>query len=207
MIPRFITLEGMDGAGKGTHQLWIETWLTERSIPYISTREPGGTPLAERIRDLVLHSTDVITYDTECLLMFAARTAHVHTVILPALARGCTVLCDRFIDSTYAYQGGGRGIPFEKIDALANWCSIPKPDLCFLFDVDPSTARERIDIRSHDISLDRFESEQDVFHERVRDAFLRRAYENNYIQKVDAQRSIVDIQQELDGHLSSLFLA
>lgn len=136
---RFITLEGVDGAGKSTHTEWIAEFLRGQGLEVVSTREPGGTPLGEKLRALVL--TDPMGLDTETLLMFAARCEHLHQVIEPALARGAWVVCDRYTDATYAYQGGGRGLGAERVAALETWMQAGRPDRTWLFDVPLEVAR------------------------------------------------------------------
>ncbi|CUR75541.1 Thymidylate kinase [Achromobacter xylosoxidans] len=138
---RFITLEGVDGAGKSTHTEWIAEFLRGQGLEVVSTREPGGTPLGEKLRALVL--TDPMGLDTETLLMFAARCEHLHQVIEPALARGAWVVCDRYTDATYAYQGGGRGLGAERVAALETWMQAGRPDRTWLFDVPLEVARAR----------------------------------------------------------------
>jgi dTMP kinase len=172
---RFITLEGIDGAGKSTHAAWLAEAIIGRGHGVVATREPGGTPLGERLRDLLLN--EPMTHDTEALLMFAARREHVENVIRPALARGDWVLCDRFTDATYAYQGGGHGVDRARIDALADWVHGDcQPDLTLLFDVPPEVSRERLDRSAREgRELDKFEREQAAFFERVREAYLARA--------------------------------
>lgn len=151
---RFITLEGVDGAGKSTHTAWIAEFLRGQGLEVVSTREPGGTPLGEKLRALVL--TDPMGLDTETLLMFAARCEHLHQVIEPALARGAWVVCDRYTDATYAYQGGGRGLGAERVAALETWMQAGRPDRTWLFDVPLAVARARLaDAREPD----RFERE------------------------------------------------
>ena len=131
---RFITLEGIDGAGKSTHAAWLAGVIAAAGRRVAATREPGGTPLGERLRELLLH--EPMTHDTEALLMFAARREHVEQVIRPALARGDWVVCDRFTDSTYAYQGGGRSVPLERIEMLEDWMQAGlQPDRTYLFDL------------------------------------------------------------------------
>ena len=168
---RFITLEGIDGAGKSTHLAALHDWLCARGREVVLTREPGGSPLAEHLRELVLHqSMDALS---ETLLIFAARRDHLRTCIEPALARGAVVLCDRFTDATFAYQGGGREMGFDRIQVLADWVHPAfAPDLTLLFDLPPDAAHDRV---AHRGELDRIESEVSDFHVRVRDAYLRRA--------------------------------
>ena len=168
---KFITFEGIDGAGKSTHIEGVAELIRARGFNVVSTREPGGTPLGEKLRELLLH--EPMHLETEAMLMFAARQAHLDAVIRPALARGDWVLSDRFTDATYAFQGGGRGVPFARIAALENWVQQGlQPDRTFLFDVPLATAQARMQgVRQ----LDRFEQEASDFHARVRDAYLRRA--------------------------------
>jgi len=168
----FITFEGIDGAGKSTQIAAVVDALRQRGHEVVQSREPGGTPLAEKLRELVLHET--MNLETEALLMFAARREHLAAVIEPALARGAWVVCDRFTDATYAYQVGGRGLSNEKFRALESWVHPHlQPDLTFLFDVEPSVAAQRIAQGRAD--TDRFEREQRDFFERVRAAYLKRA--------------------------------
>jgi len=169
---RFITLEGIDGAGKSTHAAWLAEALVARGRRVVATREPGGTPLGERLRDLLL--SEPMTHDTEALLMFAARREHVEHVIRPALARGDWVLCDRFTDATYAYQGGGKGVPFERLAELERFVHDDcRPDLTLLFDVPIEVASGRLtrNVRDGRV-LDKFEREEQAFFRRVRDAYL-----------------------------------
>ena len=168
--PRFITFEGIDGAGKSTHIEPLARSLRERGRAVLCTREPGGTVLAERLRELVLR--EPMDGVTETLLVFAARRDHAERVIAPALARGEIVLCDRFTDSTFAYQGGGRGQPLEVLRALEAWVQAGlQPDLTIWFDVEPRVAAER---RAAARAADRFEAEDLAFFERVRAAYIAR---------------------------------
>jgi dTMP kinase len=172
---RFITFEGIDGAGKSTQIAAVVDSVRQRGVEVVQSREPGGTPLSEKLRELVLHES--MNLETEALLMFAARREHLAIVIEPALARGAWVVCDRFTDATYAYQVGGRGLSDEKFRALEKWVHPDlQPDLTFLFDVDPAIAAQRIAQGRAD--TDRFEREQRDFFERVRAAYLRRAEES-----------------------------
>ena len=198
---RFITFEGIDGAGKSTHLEWMAGALRARGLEVVVSREPGGTPLAERLRDLLLGVP--MSIDTETLLMFAARQAHLDESIRPALARGAWVVCDRFTDSTFAYQGGGRGVPFERIEALERWVHGElQPDRTYLFDLPATVAAER---RAAARAADRFEAEDLAFFERVRAAYLRRreAQPGRFV-LVDAQQPISDIRVLLEKDLSSL---
>ena len=169
---RFITLEGIDGAGKSTHVPYVAELASARSgVAAVVTREPGGTALGEDLRALLLHRT--MAPSTEAMLMFAARREHLETVIWPALERGQWVICDRFTDATMAYQGGGRGLPIERLEALEAWTHPSfQPDLTLLFDVPVEVSAGRLAAHG---SLDRFESEAAPFHHRVRNAYLARA--------------------------------
>lgn len=168
---RFVTFEGIDGAGKSSHIETLATWMRERGHEVVVTREPGGTALAERLRELVLHSPmDALT---EALLVFAARRDHLVQCIEPALACGATVLCDRFTDASFAYQGGGRGFDAGVLAALETWVQQGRqPDLTLWFDLPAATAAAR---RSAVRAPDRFERQDEAFFERVRDGYLKRA--------------------------------
>lgn len=168
---RFITVEGIDGAGKSSHIEWLREYLSDLGHSVIVTREPGGTPLGESLRTLLLN--EPMSPETEMMLMFAARAEHLATVIRPALSRGAWVISDRFSDATYAYQVGGRGVPARKFAALEAWVQEGlQPDRTILFDVSVATAQARL----HDTRvLDRFEREAADFHQRVRDAYHARA--------------------------------
>lgn len=169
---KFITFEGIDGAGKSSHIDGVTALLRGRGLIVVSTREPGGTPLGEKLRALLLH--EQMHLETEAMLMFAARREHLAQVIEPALARGEWVVCDRFSDATYAYQGGGRGLEKTRLAQLEQWVhGHLQPDLTLLFDLPLSVASRRIAAQVRD--LDRFEQEQADFHERVRLAYLERA--------------------------------
>lgn len=174
MRGKFITLEGMDGAGKSTHIPNIIQWLESRGLEVVSTREPGGTKLGERLRELLLH--EAMHPETETLLMFAARREHIATVIEPALARGAWVLSDRFTDATYAYQCGGRGVAAQKIVALEQWVQgNHQPDATLLFDVPVEVSVARL---ANARTPDKFERESSDFFKKIRDAYLQRATEN-----------------------------
>lgn len=168
---RFITFEGIDGAGKSTQIQVVADVLRSRGIEVVITREPGGTPLAEALRNLVLN--EPMDPSTETLLLFAARSDHLERVLRPALAEGRWVLCDRFTDATYAYQAGGRGVPVEKIATLEQWVHPDtQPDLTLLFDLPPEIAAQRL---AQARAADRFESEQLGFFGAVRSQYLERA--------------------------------
>ncbi|MEW6120810.1 MAG: dTMP kinase [Pseudomonadota bacterium] len=198
---KFITLEGVDGAGKSTHLGFVAEWLRARGHEVVVTREPGGTPLGETLRELLLHRD--MDADTELLLMFAARQQHLAERILPALARGAWVVSDRFTDASYAYQCGGRGIAIERIAALETWVQRGfGPDLTLLFDVPAEVAEAR---RSAARSADRFEREADSFFNRVRHAYLDRARcEPARIKVLDACQSIAELQTGIAGLLEAL---
>jgi len=200
---KFITLEGIDGAGKSTHLRWIARFLRGRDIRVKVTREPGGTPAGERVRRLVLAGRERLHAETETLLMFAARREHLTRVITPALERGFWVVCDRFTDATYAYQSGGSGVSWEKVATLEQWVhSGLQPDLTVLFDVSPATGRSRTGSKN---KLDRFERERDAYFGRVRDAYLRRARaEPGRIRVLDAQASLAQVKKELEKMLSTI---
>lgn len=168
---RFITVEGIDGAGKSSHIEWLREYLTAAGESVVVTREPGGTPLGESLRTMLLN--EPMSPQTEMMLMFAARAEHLATVIRPALDKGAWVISDRFSDATYAYQVGGRGVPEAKFTALESWVQEGlQPDRTLLFDVSVATAQARL----HDTRiLDRFEREASDFHQRVRDAYHQRA--------------------------------
>ena len=170
----FITLEGIEGAGKSTMVSFIEDFLTKDGHDVIKTREPGGTKIGEQIRKILLkNENNNLTVDAELLLMFAARAQHIKEIITPALNSGKIILCDRFIDASYAYQGGGRGIDTSRINLLEKWMqSNLTPDLTLLFDLDVSIGMERSQKRS---VPDRFEQEKNIFFEKVRACYLKRA--------------------------------
>ncbi len=198
---RFLTLEGVDGAGKSTHLDWLAQTLRDAGKTVISTREPGGTPIGERLRELVLH--EPMTLETEALLMFAARREHVSAVIEPALAAGHWVVCDRFTDATYAYQGGGRGLEVERIAPLEAWVhGALQPDRTWLFDVPLAVARERL---GRTREPDRFERESDAFFERTRAAYHdRAAAAPQRFCVIDATRSIAQIRSVLQADIEGL---
>lgn len=201
---RFITFEGIDGAGKSTHLGWAEKFLRDRRIPLVVTREPGGTPLGEKLRALLLECSRPVAPETETLLMFAARRQHLEEIILPALARGEWVLCDRFTDATFAYQGGGSGVPAKKLKALEAWVQGKlRPDLTLLFDVSAEVGRQRV---SRIKSPDRFEREDATFFRRVRNAYLKRMQEEpRRIARIDGGRTIPEIRKDLEQHLLRLW--
>lgn len=192
---KFITLEGTEGVGKTTNLELIRDEVARAGHSVVTTREPGGTPLAEEIRQLLLAvREEPVAETTELLLMFAARAQHVATVIRPALEAGQWVVCDRFTDATYAYQGGGRGLDAEVIHTLENivQCGL-QPDLTIFLDVSVEIAARRIAARNHD----RFEREQVAFFERVRTAYLERAANHPRIRVVDASVELDQVQENL----------
>lgn len=200
----FLTLEGVDGAGKSTHVEWIVSHLRDLGVNVVSTREPGGTPLGEKLRNLLLH--EPMHLECETLLMFAARAEHLQSVIEPALSRGDFVVCDRFTDATFAYQGGGRQLGYDKVAVLENWVHPNRqPDRTWLFDVPLSVARERLN-RTRD--QDRFEKEADSFFERTREVYLQRANKApGRFRIIDSTQSIDEIRLQLAEDISSLLKA
>jgi len=202
---RFITLEGIDGAGKSTHVGWLAERIKGQGRTVVTTREPGGTRLGEELRNLLLH--EPMTRDTEALLMFAARREHLENVIRPGLARGDWVLCDRYTDATFAYQGGGHGVPVARIAELERWIDGDcRPDLTLLFDVPPGVSRARLDrAQAEGRELDKFEREAGAFFERVRNAYLARAAAApRRFRILDSSRPLDDVRAELDRHLAAL---
>ena len=194
---RFIVLEGGEGAGKSTHARFICDWLEARGRQTVLTREPGGSPLAEGIRELVLRRWDEgVSAETELLLMFAARAAHLRTTVLPTLAAGRDVVCDRFLDATYAYQGAGRGVREVEIDRLAKLVlKTLRPDLILLLDVAPAIGLQRTKSRG---AGNRFDEEALSFQKKVRRMYLRRARrEPKRYAIVDANRAVAAIQTDL----------
>ena len=198
---KFITFEGVDGAGKSTHLVWFAEQLRQRGHDVLVTREPGGTPLGERLREILLNQS--MRAETEALLMFAARLEHIEEVIRPALQRGTWVLSDRFSDASFAYQGGGRGVPLAKLEALERWVHDDlQPDLTLLFDIPVEVARQRL---MNNLSLDRFEQEQGAFFERVRQAYLARYRKMpQRFALIDAALSPGEVKDELAAVLAAL---
>jgi len=196
MTPRFITLEGPEGGGKSTNQAFVRDWLQQRGCQVLTTREPGGTPIGESIRGLLLDPDGGMAADTELLLMFAARAEHLATRILPALQSDQWVVCDRFTDATYAYQGGGRGIPGARIAALETWVQGDRrPDLTLVLDVPGEVGDQRVAARG---ARDRFEQERAEFFARVRRRYLDlagRAPERYRV--IDAGAPLPRVQQDI----------
>jgi dTMP kinase len=203
---KFITFEGLDGAGKTTQVERLAAFLEARGIPVYTTREPGGTAAGERLRELLLARGERLEAETETLLMFAARCEHIAKVIAPKLAAGTWVLCDRFTDATFAYQGSGSGVAWRKIELLEQWVHAAlQPDLTLYFDVAPDAARARtITIKA----LDRFEQEREAFHTRVREGYLRRAEAHpERIRVIDASRGVGEVNQTVESIVTTLYLA
>ncbi len=190
MPGKFITLEGIDGAGKSSHLGWLAERLRRTGREVVVTREPGGTPLGERVRALLLHEAMEVT--TETLLVFAARREHLAQVIRPALARGAWVVSDRFTDATFAYQGGGRGLPADRLEALEAWVQEGlQPDLTLFFDVPVAVGQARLQAAQN--APDRFEQAGVAFYERVRAVYLERA------RTFPERFRIIDATLSLDG--------
>lgn len=204
-LGRFITLEGGEGVGKSTNLHFIKQLLAEQGIPFVVTREPGGTGIAEKIRGILLEQQEEsLTEHAELLLVFAARAQHIQHVILPALERGNWVVCDRFTDATYAYQGGGRNMNQQTIAWLEQSVQGPlRPDLTFVFDAPVEVGMQRA---KHRGELDRFETEQLAFFERVRHTYLKLAASDRRRYKViDASLPLIDVQQQLRDQLAALW--
>ena len=202
--PLFITLEGTEGVGKTSNMEFIKSMLKEKGIEFVETREPGGTPLGEALRAMLLgEDFKGMSDDTELMLMFAARAEHVAQVIKPALDKGQWVLCDRFTDATYAYQGGGRQLDIKRIEGLENWVlGELRPDLTILLDAPISVGRERAGKRS---APDRFEQERDGFFNRVRDTYLSRAKaEPQRMKVVDASGDLQSVEKQIEKIFSVL---
>jgi dTMP kinase len=200
---RFITVEGIDGAGKSSHLEFLASAIRARGLEAVLTREPGGTPLGEKLRELVLH--EPMEGTTEALLMFAARREHLVRVIEPALARGAWVVSDRFSDATFAYQCGGRGLDravFRALESLVH--PARQPDATFLFDLDPEVACERQ--RAQSRTPDKFEREAGAFFRRVRDAYLERAREApSRVRVIDASGSLQEVRDRLGRAFAEAF--
>lgn len=204
MNGKFITIEGGEGVGKTTNIAYIEKYLNDKNISVIVTREPGGTELGEMLREIMLDPTqNKICSDSELLLMFAARAQHLHQKIVPALENGDWVVCDRFTDATYAYQGGGRGIELSRIEILENWTQGElRPDLTILFDMPIETGLSRAASRS---IPDRFEKEKLDFFERVRTTYRERALQDtSRHQIIDASKNLVEVQKQITTILDKL---
>jgi dTMP kinase len=200
-MSKFITFEGMDGAGKSTHLAWFADQVRQRGIDIVVTREPGGTPLGEQLREMLLNQP--MSMGTEALLMFAARMEHVEEVIKPALRAGKWVISDRFSDASFAYQGAGRGMDWDKLTQLEQWVHADlQPDLTLFFDVPVEVARQRL---SNNATLDRFEQEQGEFFERVRAGYHRRVRQNpQRYAVIDAAQSLDEVKRQLEEIVSSI---
>ena len=198
---KFITFEGVDGAGKSTHLQWFADTLRQRGLEVLVTREPGGTPLGERLREILLNQP--MHAETEVLLMFAARLEHIEQVIRPALQRGTWVVSDRFSDASFAYQGGGRGVALGKLEQLERWVHEDlQPDLTLLFDIPIEVARQRL---SNNVTLDRFEQEQGSFFEKVRQAYLARSRKHpQRFALIDAAQTPEEVKNDLGKIILSL---
>jgi len=199
---RFISFEGIDGAGKSTQHAWMVQHLRSLGRTVVATREPGGTPLGEKLRALLL--AEPMHLETEALLMFAARREHIAQVIEPALARGEWVVCDRFVDASFAYQGGGRGLDWKKLEDLAQWVlGDLQPDLTLIFDAPVEVAQQRLHAAT--ANPDRFEQEQAAFFERVRSAYLRIAAENpGRVRLIDATQTPDNINKLLEKIIATI---
>lgn len=207
MKGKFISLEGGEGSGKTTAIQFIRQWLESHRIPYILTREPGGTPLAEEIRELILTSRDEPVNDVaELLLVFAARAQHLAEKIQPALDQGTWVISDRFLDSSYVYQGKARGGNVQMLDQLASWVvGENKPDATLVLDVPVELGQERVVQRQQQ---DRLDKESAAFHQKVRDGFLERAMaEPNRVKVIDASLSLDAVQKQIEDQLRQLSTA
>jgi dTMP kinase len=200
----FMTLEGIDGAGKSTHLEWLIAFLQRQGKAVVRSREPGGTPLGEKLRALLL--SEPMQPETEALLMFAARAEHLKIVIEPALARGDWVVSDRFTDASFAYQGGGRGLAEEKLATLEHWVQGGlQPDLTLLFDVPLEISRQRLANAGN--APDRFEQEKSDFFNRVRNMYLKRASEApDRIKVIDSDQPIPLIRSNLEKIIEAILL-
>ena len=191
----FITLEGIEGSGKSTSLETITKTLSDHNINFILTKEPGGGPLGQDLRTLLLDKSSRISPDTELLLMMADRKDHIDNYVIPNLEKGIWIISDRYLDSTYAYQGGGRQIDTSKIDNLVSLLNLPIPDLTILFDLAPSIALKRAQKRS---ALDRFESEPIDFHERIRSTYLSLSeLHSERFKLVDSSKEIIEVQDQV----------
>jgi len=201
-LGRFITFEGVDGAGKSTQLEYAVKYLVGRGVDVIKTREPGGTEIGETIRELILQASSPLDASTELLMIFAARNEHIERVIKPAIARGSTVVCDRFTDATFAYQGGGSQMESARIETIESWVQgTLQPNLTFFFDLPIRDAQRRMGDRSRD----RFESEEISFHERVRRSYLERAAKfSDRIKVIDSTRSKGQVRVSVEQQLAAL---
>ena len=200
-MSKFITFEGMDGAGKSTHMAWFAETLRQRGLDVVVTREPGGTLLGEQLREILLNRP--MNIGTEALLMFAARLEHIEQVIRPGLLAGKWVISDRFSDASFAYQGGGRGLSWEKLSQLEQWVHPDlQPDLTLFFDVPVDVARHRL---ANNVTLDRFEQEQADFFERVRAGYRKRIQQHpQRYAVIDAAQNLEKVKHQLEEIISSI---
>ena len=204
MKPRFITLDGIDGAGKSTNLAVMKAWFEKHKLPVLFTREPGGTPAGEALREILLDPATQVSLRTETLLMFAARQQHLETVILPALKNGTHVVSDRFTDATFAYQGGGRGVPLQDIATLEHWVQGDfRPNLTLLLDVPLEVSMARI---NQTREKDRFEQEAAEFFNRVREVYLQRANEQpERYAVIYSSQSLNAVKNQIETALDSHF--
>ena len=195
MNPLFITLEGIEGSGKSTNIRVINNYLNDKNINYINTREPGGSEVGDQLRNILLNTEKKLSNQTELLLMLADRVNHIETLIQPNLEKGITVISDRFMDSSYAYQGGGREMGLDTITKIIDGLNIIQPNLTLLFDLPVEMALERARKRS---KLDRFESEDYDFHQRIRETYLFLADEDSErIKIIDASKDIEEVESQV----------
>ena len=201
-LGRFITFEGVDGAGKSTQLEYAVKYLEDRGVDVVKTREPGGTEIGETIRELILQASSPLDASTELLMIFAARNEHIERVIKPAIARGSTVVCDRFTDATFAYQGGGSQMESARIETIEAWVQgTLQPNLTLFFDLPIRDAQRRMGDRSRD----RFESEEISFHERVRGSYLERAEQfPDRIKVIDSTRPKGQVRLAVEQQLAAL---
>ncbi|MDK4528655.1 dTMP kinase [Kingella kingae] len=204
MNAQFITLDGIDGAGKTTQLNVIRDWFAAQQLPVLFTREPGGTPLGEQLRNILLDPSSQVSLHTEALMMFAARRQHLEDVILPALASGTHVVSDRFTDATFAYQGGGRGLAYDKIQQLEQWVQDDlRPNLTFILDVPLEVSVARIEGSRQ---KDRFEQEDPAFFARVREAYLQRAqHAPERYAVINGNREKPEVKADIEAVLNRLF--
>ena len=203
MNPLFITLEGIEGSGKSTNIKVINNYLNDKNINYINTREPGGSEVGNQLRNILLNTEKKLSNQTELLLMLADRVNHIETLIQPNLEKGITVISDRFMDSSYAYQGGGREMGLDTITKIIDGLNIIQPNLTFLFDLPVEMALERARKRSE---LDRFESEDYNFHQKIRETYLFLAKENSErIKIIDAAKDIKEVESQVVKELEKTY--
>ena len=203
MNPLFITLEGIEGSGKSTNIKVINNYLNDKNINYINTREPGGSEVGDQLRNILLNTEKKLSNQTELLLMLADRVNHIETLIQPNLEKGITVISDRFMDSSYAYQGGGREMGLDNITKIIEGLNIIQPNLTLLFDLPVEMALERARKRSE---LDRFESEDYNFHQKIRETYLFLAKENSErIKIIDAAKDIKEVESQVVKELEKTY--